>query len=314
MCDNVLYKTIFGLVLLALFMSQVANAAGPAAVNLGTAGDFAILSQAGISTIGTTSITGDIGVSPAAATYITGFSLVNASSNQYSTSSYVTGDVFAASYSAPTPAILTTAISNMQAAYSNAAVASTTNATDLNLASGTLNGQTLAPGVYTWGSPVTIINTITLSGGPNSVWIFQISGTLNVAGGAQIILTGGAQPQNIFWQVAGQTTLGTGSAVSGIILDKAGIAMQTRATLTGSALSQTAVTLQADKVIQSTGSGAVPASNQSTTTTPATTTTPVTPKSTPVPTTNTALYAAIAIVVIVAGGLIYYFLRVAKKY
>jgi hypothetical protein len=214
-----------------------------------------------------------MGVSPAAATYITGFGLIAAPSNQYSTSSYVTGDIFAANYNAPTPAMLTTAISDMQTAYTNAAGASTTNATTLNLASGLLNGQTLTPGVYTWGSSVTITNILTLSG--SGVYIFQISGNLNTASGAQIVLTNGAQPQDIFWQVAGQTTFGTGSAVSGVVLDQTGIALQTGATLTGSALAQTAVTLDAATVTQSTGSGSVPVntSTVATTTAPAATTT-----------------------------------------
>jgi hypothetical protein len=249
---TILYKIALGLTFaLVLFMSQIAGASGPAAINLGTSGEFAILTQTGISTTGTTSIVGDIGVSPAAASYLTGFGLVNSSNNEYSTSSYLTGDAFAADYNTPTPAIMTQAISDMQTAYNNAAGASTTNASMLNLASGNLNGQTLTPGVY----------------------ILQISGTLNTASGAQIVLTNGAQAQDIFWQVSGQTTLGTGSAISGVILDKTGIAIQTGATLIGSALAQTAVTLDAATVTQSTGSGTVPLNGTST----ATTTTTIAP-------------------------------------
>jgi len=52
-----------------------AKAAGPAAVVLGTAGNFVVLAKSGISTTGSTHVTGDIGVSPAAASAITGFGL-----------------------------------------------------------------------------------------------------------------------------------------------------------------------------------------------------------------------------------------------
>ena len=53
-------------------------------VNLGTAGNFAILAKTGISTTGTTSIVGNIGVSPIAATAITGFGLILDRSGQFS--------------------------------------------------------------------------------------------------------------------------------------------------------------------------------------------------------------------------------------
>ena len=88
------------------------------AVNLRTAGDFAILTASGISTTGTTSITGDIGVSPIDATAITGFSLSLDSTTTFSSSPIVTGKIYAASYTSPTPAKMTQAISDMQTAFS----------------------------------------------------------------------------------------------------------------------------------------------------------------------------------------------------
>ena len=80
--------------------------ASPAAVNLGSAGDFVILAKAGVTTVGVTSIVGDIGVSPTAAISITGFSLILDSSNTFSTSALVSGKVYAADYAAPTPSKL----------------------------------------------------------------------------------------------------------------------------------------------------------------------------------------------------------------
>jgi len=220
-----------------------AKAAGPAPVVLGTAGNFVILAKSGISTTGTSSITGDIGVSPAAAGAITGFALVADPTYVFATSSQVTGKVYAATYGLPTPANMSTAISNMQAAYVDAATRTPATGASLNIGGGTVAGQTLAPGLYTWGSNVTITTDLTLKGSANDVWIFQISGMLNLATGKSIILAGGAQASNIFWQVAGAVTLLPTSHFEGNILGQTNIALQNGATVNGRLLAQTAVTL-----------------------------------------------------------------------
>jgi hypothetical protein len=98
-----------------------AAVATTAPVNLGSAGTYVILSKVGIFTAPASSIVGDIGVSPAAATYITGFSLTADASNMFSTSTQVTGRVYAADYLAPTPANLTSAVGDSDAAFSDAA-------------------------------------------------------------------------------------------------------------------------------------------------------------------------------------------------
>jgi hypothetical protein len=105
---------------------------------------------------------------------------------------------------------------------------------------------------------VTITGDITLAGAATDVWIFQISGTLNLADGVKINLSGGALPQNIFWQVAGVVTLKPGSHLEGNILAQTNIAMQTGATLNGRALAQTAVTLDANTLLASTGDIIIP--------------------------------------------------------
>jgi len=69
-----------------------------------------------------------------------------------------------------------------------------------------------------------------------------------VGNGAIVTLSGGCQAKNIFWQVAGQTTLGTTSNFKGIVLDQTLVEIQTGATLNGRALAQTAVTLDANSV------------------------------------------------------------------
>jgi len=234
-------------ILVIALMMSAAIADGPDAVNLGTAGDFLILAKTGISATGVTSITGDIGLSPSAATYITGFGLIMDPSGTFSTSSLVVGNVYAADYTDPTPTKMTTAISDMETAYTDAAGRTLPDYTELY--AGDITGQTLTPGLYKWGTGVLVSSGgVTISGSASDVWIFQVAGTLTVGNGAIVTLSGGAQSKNIFWQVADQTTLGTTADFKGIILCQTLIEMQTGATLDGRALAQTAVTLDANTV------------------------------------------------------------------
>jgi len=223
------------------------SGAGPAAVNLRSAGNFVILAKTGISTTGTTHITGDIGVSPAAATYITGFGLTADSSNKFSTSSLVTGKVYAANYAVPTPATMTTAIKDMQTAYTDAA--GRTKPDHTALGAGDVTSMTLKPGLYKWSTGLLISAAgVTLSGNASDVWIFQIAGTLTLANGAHVYLTGGAVASHVFWQVASGVTIGTTTVMNGVMLSQTAIVMNSGATLNGRALAQTDVTMVASIV------------------------------------------------------------------
>jgi hypothetical protein len=217
-----------------------------AVVDLGTADNYAILAKTAINNIPTSSITGDLGLSPAATSYITGLALTNATG--YATSDQVTGQILAADMADPTPINLTTAVENMITAYNDAAGRPTPSFIELE--NGNIGGQTLKPGLYKWTSTVTIPNDVTLSGGADAVWIFQISGDLNMSSAANVILTGGAQAENIFWQVAGEATFGATSHFEGIILSMTGITFQTGASFNGRALAQTAVTLDGNTIVE----------------------------------------------------------------
>ncbi len=230
------------------FVTGSSVAQGPAPVVLGTAGDYVILAKTGISTTGTTAITGDIAVSPAAETAITEFSLVRDSTGTFSKSSLVTGKIFAADLTSPTPSMLTTAVSDMETAYTDAAGRSNPDATELG--AGNISGMNLTPGLYKWSSGLLITTNVTLTGNANDVWILQIAGDLTVSNGVIIKLEGGAVAKNVFWQVGGKTTFGTTSNVKGIFLSQTLIDLQTEATLNGRGLSQTAVTLDANAVTQ----------------------------------------------------------------
>jgi len=236
-------------VTLLLGAGQVASAASLATVNLGKASTFAILTKSGITNVPASQITGDMGVSPIAGTAITGFALVMDRTNTFSRSPQVTGKVYAANYASPTPANLTTAVSNMQTAYTDAAGRKNPNFTELY--AGDLSSKTLVPGLYKWSTSVIANKNVTLKGGPNDIWIFQISGNLTVASGVKFTLSGGAQAKNIFWQVAGGAgaTLGTTSHFEGTILAKTAIHLQTGASMNGRALAQTAVTLDHNTLV-----------------------------------------------------------------
>jgi len=220
---------------------------GAAPVVLGAAGNFVILAQSGISTVPNSAVTGDIGVSPIARGGITGFSETMDSTGTFSTSTQVIGKVFAADYTSPTPSNLGTAVLDMQAAYTDAAGRA---ADFTELGTGNIGGMTLPPATYKWSTGVSIPTDVTLNGGPNDVWIFQISGGITQASATKVILTGGALAKNVFWQAVGVVALDTTAHMEGIVLSQTAITLATGATVNGRLLAQTAVTLQMNTVTQ----------------------------------------------------------------
>ncbi len=234
--------TTFALAALMVGLKTQAYAvyANPAAVPLGTAGNFSVLAKTGIATSGGT-ILGDIGVSPGDQTTLTGFSQVLDFTGTYSTSTYVPGyKIYASDYTAPTPSMLTIAVGHMQNAYTVGGGATPDLTNDLG---GILNGVTYGRGVYRWTSNVDITGNITLDGSASDVFILQIYGTLDLESGMKVLLSGGAVKENVFWIVADVTTLHTTSVMTGNILDQTLIASQTGSTLNGKALAQSAVTI-----------------------------------------------------------------------
>jgi len=215
-------------------------AAAQTPVNLGSAANFAILSKSGITNVPSSVIRGDVGSSP-----ITGAAIGL-------TCPQVTGTIYTVNAAGPlpcrvvNPTRLTSAVGAMGTAYNDAAGRTLPNA--VNLGAGQIGGLTLAPGLYKWTSNVSISTDVTLRGGPNDVFILQIAGTLTQAAAKKVILTGGAQAKNVFWQTAGSVAIGTNAHFEGTILSKTLIAMKTGASIKGRLLAQTAVTLQKNVV------------------------------------------------------------------
>jgi Ice-binding-like len=214
-------------------------------VNLGTAGSFAILTKTGVTSVPPAAITGNIGVSPIAATAITGFALTADATNVFSTSPQVTGQIYAADYTSPSPSNLTTAIGDMEHAFTDAA-GRAPGVTELG--AGNIGGMTLIPGVYKWGTGVLIPTSVTLEGSSTDVWIFEIAQGLTMSTGTAITLAGGARAENIYWQVSGGVVLGTTAHLEGIVLAKTAITMAGAASVHGRLLGQTAVTLISNTV------------------------------------------------------------------
>jgi hypothetical protein len=216
-------------------------------VRLGSASDFVILAKSGVSTVPPAAITGNLGISPAAASHITGFALTADSTNAFSTSLQVTGKVYAADYASPTPSKMTTALSDMGLAFTDAAG----RAPDVvELGAGNIGGMTLAPGVYKWSTGLLIPTNVTLTGNANAVWIFQIAQDLTLSSAASIVLTGGALPRNVFWQVAGRVDLDTTAHLEGVVLAQTAVTLRTGASVTGRLLAQAAVSLDGSTIVQ----------------------------------------------------------------
>ena len=218
-------------------------------VALGTAGDFVILTKTGITSVPPAAITGNLGVSPIAATAITGLALTADSTNVFSTSSQVTGEIYAADYTSPTPSNMTTAIGDMENAFTDAA-GRAPGVTELG--AGDIGGMTLIPGVYKWSTGVLVPTDVTLAGSATDVWIFEIAQGLTFASATSVILQGGARAENIFWQVSGGVVLGSTAHLEGIVLAKTAITLAPAASVHGRLLGQTAVTLINNTVVEPT--------------------------------------------------------------
>jgi hypothetical protein len=224
------------------------------AVVLGAAAGYVILAQTGISTVPDSVVTGNIAVSPIDATAITGFSLIKDSSGTFSTASQLSsgGKAFASNYVSPSPSELTTAVSDMQTAYTDAAGRLVTAANYTNVAGGLVGGLTLTPGVYKFTTDILISSDLTLHGDNNlnDVFIIQTTGNVNQASATNVILTGTATAANVFWQVAGTVAVGANAKMQGVIMAKTDVTFITGSELIGRVLTQTRCDLQKATITQ----------------------------------------------------------------
>lgn len=207
------------------------SACGLAPVVLGAADNFIVLAGSTVTNTGPTSLTGDLGVSPGTA--VTGFGPGTIIGTQH------VGDPAAAQ-----------AEVDLTAAYNDAA-----GRTLCPIAvAGNLGGQTLTPGLYKSTSSLEISSgdlTLDAQGNANAVFIFQMASTLTTTSGRQVILSGGAKSNNVFWQVGTSATLGSTSAFEGTIIADQAITLDTGVTLNGRVLARVAaVTLDSNTIVK----------------------------------------------------------------
>ncbi|MEA2274561.1 MAG: hypothetical protein QOI98_3269 [Solirubrobacteraceae bacterium] len=219
-----------GLLLATLLIAggSLASTAQAASVPLGTADSFAVLAGSTVTNTGPSVISGDLGVSPGAA--VTGFP----------PGTVTAGAVHAAD------AVALQSQRDLVTAYNDAAGRSSTATISADLA-----GSTLTPGVYTSASSLGLSGALTLDarGDPNAVFVFQAGSTLTAGSASRVLLIGGAQACNVFWQVGSSATIGTTSAFVGNIMALTSISLTTGATLNGRALARNgAVTLDTNTI------------------------------------------------------------------
>ncbi|MDH2425982.1 ice-binding family protein [Sphaerisporangium sp. TRM90804] len=216
-----------------LIATQSSAVAPQPPVDLGTAGDFAVLAGSTVTNTGATVVTGDLGLSPGTA--VTGFP-----------PGTVTGTIHAADAAAAQ------AKADLVAAYDDAAAR-----TPATTVPTQLGGTTLTPGLYDSAAGTFQITgnlTLDAQGDPGAVWIFQTASTLVTASAGTVTLVGGAQSANVFWQVGSSATLGTGSSLAGNVLALTSITVTTGASVDGRVLARDgAVTLDANTVTRPAG-------------------------------------------------------------
>jgi hypothetical protein len=198
-----------------LVLSAFANSDN-SAVNLGTAGSYAVLAGSTVTNTGSSVLTGNLGVSAGCA--VTGFP-----------PGRVSGTINACnSRAAQAQRDLTTAY--------NIAMGLARTAT---LTGKNLGGMTLTPGVYFFASSAQLTGTLTLNnlGNPNALFVFQIGSTLTTASNSSVVFSNSLADPNVYWQVGSSATLGTTTSFQGNILALTSITLNNGASIgCGSAL------------------------------------------------------------------------------
>lgn len=194
-------------------------------VELGTAATFAILSETGVTDVPASAVNGNVGASP-----ITG-AAIHLTCPEVQTGLVYTVDAAGPACKTTDATFLNTVVGDMGIAYANSAERNQPDQIDLG--AGEIGGLSLLPGLYKWNTGVTINSDVTLSGGPNDVYVMQIAGNLSEASAKQVTLIGGLQAKNVFWQTAGAASIGTTAHFEGTILAKSLIAMKTGASING---------------------------------------------------------------------------------
>lgn len=198
-------------------------------VDLQTASRFGILAATGIfNNAGQSEIRNmDVGISPGARSSVVGFP----------PAIIVNGAIYASDDLSPAgiPAMLIQAKQQLTEAYLATEGLIFPAATTV---SGDLGGTTLTPGIYKSNSTLLIQSgdlTLDAQGNDNAIWIFQVASGLTTVGGAggNVILTGGAKANNVFWQTGSSATIGDNTSFKGNVMALTSITMKSGAVAEG---------------------------------------------------------------------------------
>lgn len=254
------FSTGLGLAAAGLLVAGVASVgtapahAAEARVTLGTAASYSVLAGSAVTNTGPSVLSADLGLAPGSA--VTGFP-----------PGTVLGTVHVAD------AVANQAQIDLTTAYNDAAGRSTTATVTADLA-----GQTLTPGVYSSATSLGLTGALTLDaqGDPNAVFVFKAASTLTTGSNSSVVLTNGASPCNVFWQVGSSATLGTGTQFVGTVLALTSATLTTGANVNGRILARNgAVTLDTNVITTPACAAAPsPSASPSPTATPTTTKTP----------------------------------------
>jgi hypothetical protein len=219
---------------------------GPQGPDLKSVGRFGIIAGTAVSNnAGFSKINNlDVGIYPGARSSLTGFP----------PAVVVNGSIYASDDVAPpgVAAMLLQAKNDLVAAYLFAEGASSPAPATV---SGDQGGKTLAPGIYKTTSTLLIQSgdlTLDAQGDANAVWIFQVASTFTTIGGAggNVILSGGAQAKNVYWQVGTSATIGDYTKFKGNVLALTSITMGAYSTAVGRMLARNgAVTMTSTNII-----------------------------------------------------------------
>jgi len=177
---------------------------------------------------------------------MTGFSVSLPITDALTSTQVKEGSLYGAGMPGKTESVLAKAISDMETAYTSATNIPNPDYLDYN--AGALGGQRITAGLYKFNSVVTIADDCTIHGTDTDTWVFQIGGTLTIATGKKIILSGGARAENIVWVPTGATSFGTTSHFEGILLGKTSAHFLTKSTINGRVYMQTRADFQMTKV------------------------------------------------------------------
>nr|AGE93831.1 antifreeze protein [Glaciozyma antarctica] len=236
-----IYRPLAASFVILLLSSFLATAFAATAINLGTAGKFAVLARSEITLGSSATVNGDVGLSPGRS-YSLDFPVLHLPLTGFGTSSLINGKVFASDYLGSV-AILAQAASDSSAAF-NAAFAQASSASDtskMTLGAGALSGS-YTPGLYNSASDITF-KEITLVGGANDVFIFRTSGSISCSSSAKVILSGGVQTKNVFWIANEDITVASKAVFQGIMLSRGDISLGASAVVTGNAYAQGSISI-----------------------------------------------------------------------